>query len=56
MLARLRKFLTSEAGATAVEYALVVSLILLAMLTGLGTAGQETLGFWADIATAVAGG
>ena len=53
MLRRLRKFLTSEDGATAVEYALLVSLIVLAALAGLSTVGKSTVQMWNNVSAEV---
>lgn len=55
MLRHLRKFLTSEDGATAVEYALLVSLILLAILAGVTAVGERTVRLWTDVSSDVAG-
>ncbi len=53
MLRRMRKFLASEDGATAVEYALLVSLIVLAALAGLASLGERTVGLWSNVASLV---
>jgi pilus assembly protein Flp/PilA len=45
-----RKLVRSDAGATAVEYGLIVSLIVIAMLASLSQVASTTIGMWNDIA------
>lgn len=54
MLRRLRKFLISEEGATAVEYALIVSLIALAAVGGMMSLGEGVVQMWTNVAGQVA--
>ena len=46
MLKFMRQILRDEAGAAAVEYGLIVSLIVLAMLTALGDFANKNTGMW----------
>lgn len=41
-----KHLLQDERGATAVEYGLIVSLIVIAMLSALGTMAGNTIGMW----------
>jgi pilus assembly protein Flp/PilA len=38
-----------KSGATAVEYGLIVSLIVIAMITSLNTVADETIAMWENI-------
>lgn len=53
MLRRLYKLLANEDGATAVEYGLIVSFILLAIVVGVGATGEKTMQMWDDVAAEV---
>ena len=46
MLRFMRHILRDETGATAVEYGLIISLIVLAMLTALGTFASKNTAQW----------
>ncbi|MFD1612241.1 Flp family type IVb pilin [Sphingomonas tabacisoli] len=46
----LHRLLRSAAGATAVEYGLIVSLIVIAMLASLSQVANVTIGMWNNIA------
>lgn len=46
-------FLTDEAGATAIEYGLIASLVVIAMLVGLTTLGGSTDGMWGKVSTKI---
>ena len=46
---KLRKLRADRRGATAVEYGLIVALIVVAMLGGLSLLGGSTSGMWAKI-------
>lgn len=46
MIHRLANLLRDERGASAVEYALIVSLIVLAMVAALGNTAQSTTNMW----------
>lgn len=55
-MARFAKLIRDEKGATAVEYGLIVALIVLAMMAGLSQFAQTTIQMWNDVASNVAGG
>ena len=42
---------TDERGATAVEYGLIVSLIVIAMIGALNGVANETIDMWSDVRT-----
>ncbi|MFC3442071.1 Flp family type IVb pilin [Sphingobium rhizovicinum] len=42
-----------ERGATAVEYALIIAMIVLAMLAALNSVANKTVGMWNNVATEV---
>ena len=42
-----------ERGATAVEYALILALIVLAMIAALSNVATKTTGMWNDVSTQV---
>jgi pilus assembly protein Flp/PilA len=46
MQARLRAFLTDEAGATAIEYGLIVSLMTIVCIAGFVALGSGSGGMW----------
>ncbi len=48
-----RKLLTSDKGATAVEYGLIVALIFLAMVAALQNVATKTIGMWGNVSNAV---
>lgn len=43
------RFLRSDDGATSVEYAVVLALILMAVVGAIGAVGAETGGMWSGI-------
>lgn len=45
---RITRFLKSEDGPAAVEYAILIAGILLTILTGITLVGGETLNFWTN--------
>ena len=49
MIQVLKTFLTDDEGATAVEYAVLLALILMGVIGAIGTVGAETGGLWGDI-------
>lgn len=49
----LMKLLASQRGATAVEYGLILSMVVLAMLAALAQLASTTTGLWNSIATKV---
>jgi pilus assembly protein Flp/PilA len=49
----LRRLLTDQTGATAIEYGLIVGLIAVALISGLTALGGGTGGMWTRINTAV---
>ena len=55
-MARFAKLIRDEKAATAVEYGLIVALIVLAMMAGLSQFAQTTIQMWNDVETKVAGG
>lgn len=48
------KLLRDTKAATAVEYGLIVALIVLAMMAGLSQFASTTIGMWNNVSTAVA--
>ena len=54
-MARLLKLIRDRKAATAVEYGLIVALIVLAMMAGLSQFAGTTIKMWNDIASNVAG-
>ena len=53
MLELIRRIEKCEQGATAVEYGLIVSLIVLAMLSSLSTVATNTTQMWNSVSTKV---
>ena len=53
MLELIRRIEKCEQGATAVEYGLIVSLIVLAMLTSLSSVATSNTKMWNDVTTKV---
>jgi len=49
LLRRLPHCLSDEQGATAVEYAVMLAMILLSVLAAIGTVGAQTGGMWNGI-------
>ena len=49
MIQILKTFLTDDEGATVVEYAVLLALILMGVIGAIGTVGAETGGLWGDI-------
>lgn len=45
--------LKCERGATAVEYALILALVVLAMIAALSNIATKTIGMWNNVATEV---
>ncbi len=45
----IQRFISDEDGATAVEYCVMMALILLALITGLTAAGASTADWWINI-------
>ena len=50
----LRSLLADQGGATAIEYGLIASLIVVAMIAALGQLGGGTGGMWTNLANTVA--
>lgn len=48
-----RRLARCERGATAVEYALILAMIVLAMITALSAVANKTTGMWNNVATKV---
>ena len=51
MCAFFRRLLRDEEGPTAVEYAVLLALILVAIMAGIGTLGSQTGGMWGNTDT-----
>ena len=49
----LRRLLTDQSGATAIEYGLIAALIVIAMMGGLSAMGGGAGGMWSNISSAV---
>ena len=49
----LKDFAADEQGATAVEYGLIVSLIVIAIIAALGTLAGNTQGMWNNVSNKV---
>ena len=49
----LRRLLAEQKAATAVEYGLIVSLIVLAMLAGFQAVGSQTISMWGNVSSKV---
>ncbi len=47
----INKLLRDEAGATAIEYGLIAALIAVALITALGTLGNNLAGTFSSVAT-----
>ena len=45
---RIKHFLWSDDGATAVEYAVMLAMILLSIIAAIGTVGAQAGGMWGD--------
>ena len=54
LMTRVQRFLTSEDGPTAVEYAVMLALILVACITIVTTLGKNISGTFSKVNTAVA--
>lgn len=48
-----RKLLSDARGATAIEYGLIVSLVVIAIVAGISSVGGATGGMWGKIANKV---
>ena len=53
MLQRLRQFIASHEGATTVEYAFLLSLILMLLVAAITTFGNRTSSVWTNNATQI---
>jgi pilus assembly protein Flp/PilA len=49
----LRRLLASNKGATAVEYGLIIAMIVLAMMAALTNVASKTNGMWGNVANEV---
>ena len=49
----IRRFLTAEEGTTAVEYAVLLAMILIAIIVGVTSAGGGVSSWWGNIRTKV---
>lgn len=52
-LKTIRRFLFSESGTTAVEYAVLLAMILIAIIVGVTSAGGGVSNWWGNIKTKV---
>lgn len=52
MVRRLQRLIADEAAATAVEYGLIISLVVLAMIGGLVAVADATTHMWNNVSTA----
>jgi pilus assembly protein Flp/PilA len=50
-MAWLKRFLTDESGSTAVEYAVMLALLLMACIAAISVFGQGSGGMWSGIDT-----
>ena len=55
MIRIFRNFLKRDDGATAVEYAVLLALILMSVIAAIGTVGAETGGLWGSIDSDLSG-
>jgi pilus assembly protein Flp/PilA len=53
MLERIRRIQKCDQGATAVEYGLIVTLIVIAMTASLGTVANGTQAMWKNVSSEV---
>ena len=53
MLGRIRKLCSNEEGATAVEYGLILSLVVLAAMGAIVKIANSTISMWNNVATEV---
>jgi pilus assembly protein Flp/PilA len=53
ILARIQHFLQAEEAATAAEYAVLLALILLALISAVTTVGNSTSGLWQNDVTRI---
>ena len=53
ILARIQQFLQAEEAATAAEYAVLLALILLALISAVTTVGNSTSGLWQNDVTRI---
>ena len=53
MIRRILRFLADEGGPTAVEYAVLLGLIMVAIIGAIGTVGVGTGGLWSGNANAI---
>ena len=53
VLKKIRRFLTAEDGTTAVEYAVLLAMILIAIIIGVTSAGGGVSNWWGNIKTKV---
>ena len=53
MLDLIRRIRRCEQGATAVEYGLIVTLIVIAMFAALGNVAGSTIGMWNEVSNKV---
>ncbi|WP_443971277.1 Flp family type IVb pilin [Sphingobium sp. CR28] len=55
MFGKLKALLSSQKGATAVEYGLILALIFLAMVASLSQVAEKTNNMWGNVSNKVSG-
>jgi pilus assembly protein Flp/PilA len=53
MVLLMTKIILNERGATAIEYGLIIAMIVLAMLAALSTFAEGAVGMWGNVANKV---
>jgi pilus assembly protein Flp/PilA len=53
MIHTFRKLVTSTKGATAVEYGLIIAMIVIAMMAALSNVASKTQGMWGNVSNEV---
>ena len=53
MLRLIERLVQDERGATAIEYGLIISLIVIAMISALGNVANSTIGMWNNVSNEV---
>ena len=51
MIARLKRFISNDEGTTAVEYAVLLAMILMSVIAGVGAVGANSGGMWGNVNT-----
>ncbi len=53
MVRRVTKIVSNEQGATAIEYGLILAMVVLAMMAALSAFADGTIGMWNNISTKI---